>query len=193
MLLCYFACWTPLPMIVLVALQCCLEDDRFGCSVIVDVALNFSLFVIINKYFLMFLCILTFYNTTACTFYSQTALWSSVHLKLQRFKSYRKELHLFLLTRPFLVFAALQCHPDPCFYHIVSSHGRESAEVFADGRRSYILAEICDDDLTLYCCNILQILTGNNFSQLITSMSATLSENKKRGMSRTPRVYKTRD
>lgn len=52
-LLCYFACWTPLPMIVLVALQCCLEDDRFGCSVIVDVALNFSLFVMINKYFLM--------------------------------------------------------------------------------------------------------------------------------------------
>lgn len=87
-------------------------------------------------------------------------------------------MHLFLLTRPFLVFAALQCQPDPCFYHIVSSHGRESAELFADGRRSYILAEICDDDLILYCCNILQILTGNKFSQLITSMSVTLSENK---------------
>lgn len=57
-LLCYFACWTPLPMIVLVALQCCLEDDRFGCSVIVDVALNFSLFVIINKYFLMYFAVL---------------------------------------------------------------------------------------------------------------------------------------
>lgn len=58
MLLCYFACWTPLPMIVLVALQCCLEDDRFACSVIVDVALNFSLFVIINKYFLMYFDVL---------------------------------------------------------------------------------------------------------------------------------------
>lgn len=58
MLLCYFACWTPLPMIVLVALQCCLEDDRFPCSVIVDVALNFSLFVIINKYFLMYFDVL---------------------------------------------------------------------------------------------------------------------------------------
>lgn len=45
-------------MIVLVALQCCLEDDRFGCSVIVDVALNFSLFVIINKYFLMYFDVL---------------------------------------------------------------------------------------------------------------------------------------
>lgn len=162
-------------MIVLVALQCCLEDDRFACSVIVDVALNFSLFVKINKYFLMYFAVL---QHNGMSFFSQTALWSSVHLKLQRFKSYWKELHFFLLTRPFLVFAALQCHPDPCFYHIVSSHGRESTELFADGRGSYILAEICDDDLTLYCCNILQNLTGNNFSQLITSMSVTLSENK---------------
>lgn len=45
-------------MIVLAALQCCLEDDRFGCSVIVDVALNFSLFVIVNKYFLMYFAVL---------------------------------------------------------------------------------------------------------------------------------------